>query len=336
MQLRDTILFGNAPDILRRLPDNLVQCCVTSPPYWGGLRDYGTRRWFDGSTECAHDMAVVHSPHHAGQVPPSISRSPTRARAVADGHNAPTYSCSKCSAWYGELGLEPEVEQYVAHMVAIFREVRRVLRRDGTLWLNIGDAYKKKQLTLVPSRLARALQDDGWYLRNEIIWEKTNGLPESVRDRPSRSHEHVLYLSKSKNCFYDGAAPQRGKNLRSVWRVPTSAYRGAHYATMPEALVEPCILAGTSERGACQACGAPWRRRAPNGVTTGWVPTCRCECPETLPCIVLDPFAGSGTVLSVAKRLWRDYLGIELNDRNCRLISARVCRAHQIAEARNP
>jgi DNA modification methylase len=231
----------------------------------------------------------------------------------------------------GQLGLEKSPEEYVEKMVAVFREVRRVLRDDGTCWVNMGDTYaaggkggggsymaerregawqkqsklngwrsappglKEKDLVGIPWRLAFGLQGDGWYLRSDIIWAKGNPMPESVRDRPTRSHEYVFLLSKAERYYYDGEAikektvyglgdrtsVKRGgfngktnvmigreafrsiksvRNRRSVWTITTSPYPGAHFATFPPALVEPCIKAGTSEYGCCAGCGAPYGR----------------------------------------------------------------------------
>jgi len=263
-------------DGLRGLPDESVHCVVTSPPYWG-LRDYGVD---------------------------------------------------------GQVGLEKTPEEYVERMVGIFREVRRVLRGDGTFWLNIGDSYaassrttgrneqgcrysggggmfdggvrttigsmpmglKHKDLVGIPWQLAFALRADGWYLRSDIIWAKVNPMPESVTDRPTKSHEYVFLLTKSGKYFFDNeavrepvkiqnagrmAAPKcgperkkggardqnkktydeiKGANLRTVWTIPTQPYAEAHFATFPERLPTRCILAGTSERGVCPECGAPWAR----------------------------------------------------------------------------
>ncbi len=284
---------GDVREVLADLPDESVHCVVTSPPYWG-LRDYGSQ---------------------------------------------------------GQFGLEPTPDEYVANMVAVFREVLRVLRRDGTCWLNIGDSYarsagpeeskwatldtmstgqrrvhedggvpakknrppvglKPKDLVGIPWRLAFALQADGWYLRSDIIWSKPNPMPESVTDRPTKAHEYLFLLTRSPRYFYDadairepsemrpqnrftsgenwknGGGPHRrpdgatnpdGRNRRSVWEIATEPYPDAHFATFPQALVEPCVLAGTSERGCCPVCGAPWERETERGEEREQRPTWRGE-----------------------------------------------------------
>lgn len=303
------LLCGDALTILKTLPDESVQCCVTSPPYWG-LRDYG--------------------------VP-------------------------------GQLGLEKTPEEYVQQLVSVFREVKRVLRKDGTLWLNLGDSYagggnyrgvnpetltkkqgsnrashglsqrcgivdiplglKPKDLVGIPWRVAFALQADGWYLRQDIIWSKPNPMPESVRDRCTKAHEYVFLLSKSEQYCYDAEAirepatdtgringrdgriederarpPQsnprtlkrldysmRGRNLRSVWTITTKPFKEAHFATFPPEIPTICIKAG---------------------------------CP--IGAVVLDPFCGSGTTGMVAKELGREFIGIELNPEYVKMAEKRI------------
>jgi DNA modification methylase len=313
-----TIHVGDNRAVLPILPERSVHCVVTSPPYYS-LRDYG----------------VV-----------------------------------------GQIGLEATVDEYVAEMVGVFRMVRRVMRDDATLWLNLGDSFGNKQLLGVPWRVAFALQADGWYLRSDIIWSKPNPMPESVTDRPTKSHEYLFLISKSPVYHFDadavredasdnshggrepnqhkrwsqGLASERttlgvaqgGRNIRSVWSIATQPYPGAHFATFPPKLVEPCILAGTSERGVCPDCGSPWRRvvertpaevKAPRSAyghgagrndggrsqlvgagtsTTGWEPTC-AHGGAPVPATVLDPFGGSGTTAMVAQHLSRRAVLIELN-----------------------
>lgn len=301
------IYHGDCRDVLRALPDQSVNCCVTSPPYFG-LRDYNVE---------------------------------------------------------GQIGLEPTPEEYVAQMVAVFREVRRVLRNDGTCWLNLGDSYaggnsrgesamskkqstnngthflngkassipanlKPKDLIGIPWRVAFALQADGWWLRQDIIWAKPNPMPESVTDRCTKSHEYIFLMSKRAKYYFDqdaiaeqskypddnrkarqnpsdyknmmsddgqlravinpsGARTYPERNRRSVWTVSTKPYSDAHFATFPPDLIEPCILAGCPEGGT-----------------------------------VLDPFLGSGTTARVANQLKRKVVGIELNAEYLELIKKRT------------
>lgn len=261
--LSESVIFsGDALTALVRLADRSVQCAVTSPPYWG-LRDY----------------------------------------------NIPD-----------QIGLEPSLHLFIQRLTLVFGQVRRVLRDDGILWLNIGDGYtsgnrgwrapdkknparamdirpdtpaglKPKDLLGIPWRLAFALQADGWYLRADIIWNKPNAMPESVKDRPTRAHEYIFMLTKSEKYYYDRAAvlDRGGRNKRTVWDINTQGFAGAHFATFPPPLVEPCILAATRP-----------------GDT------------------VLDPFFGAGTVGAVAHKLHRRYIGIELNPEYVALADARL------------
>lgn len=263
-----TVFQGDAADILGSLPANRFRCCVTSPPYWG-LRDY-----------------------------------------EAD----------------GQIGAEENPDEYVERLVAVFDQVRRVLTDDGTVWLNLGDSYtsgnrgyrapdkknpvramsyraktpedlKPKDLVGIPWRVAFALQKAGWYLRSDIIWEKPNCMPESVKDRPTRSHEYLFLLSKSLRYYYDyqSIREENGRNRRTVWSIPTEPFSGAHFATFPPRLVEPCILAGSEP--------------------DDWV---------------LDPFFGSGTVGAVCEEQRRNYVGIELNPDYVNLAVERIHKTEKL------
>ena len=298
----DLILFGDCKETLKQFPRNSAQMCVTSPPYYG-LRDYG------------------------GEA--------------------------------NQIGQEETPEEFIHSLVEVFREVRDVLKDDGVLWLNIGDSYynyrpgtgglpkqtvsrtnqdlpeqcnrrankldglKEKDLIGIPWMLAFALRADGWYLRQDIIWHKPNPMPESVKDRCTKSHEYIFLLSKNKKYYYDneaikepvkqdwgtrdrtkgkyhnpgtGLAPHSGlsksydrKNKRSVWSVTNKPYKGAHFACFPPDLIEPCILAGSREGD-----------------------------------VILDPFMGSGTTAMVAKQHDRSYIGCELHEDYGSLIQKRL------------
>jgi DNA modification methylase len=410
------VIEGDALDVLPALPAGFAQTCVTSPPYWG-LRDYGVEpRVWGGEPGCDHDWGPGERGRRSDLLPAERTRSKGRLGANSRQGRAGLEGgrfCRRCGAWRGCLGLEPDPGLYVWHLVSILREVGRALRDDGTLWLVLGDTFaaartrhtservgssgappvgtpaalKPKDLVGIPWRVAFALQADGWWLRSDIVWSKPNPMPESVRDRPTRAHEYVFLLAKSRRYFYDSeeirepdcgrrlgtgyARPERlsyrdargprgqerewqpggGRNRRSVWEVATEPYAGAHFATFPTRLVEPCVLAGSSP-SACGECGAPWQRvvaserlldgrhlisggwtdpahrltrgRAPlasgaghgrcsvRRVTFGWEPGCE-HADDTARCTVLDPFAGSGTTGVVACRNGRDFVGIELS-----------------------
>ena len=354
------ILVGDVREQLRTLPADSVHCVVTSPPYWG-LRDYGTGEWEGGDSECDH-------------LPPNLRGHDERRKSTLVGtvatiaeqeRGARAYRdiCGKCGAKRvdHQIGLEPTMAEFVDKMVAVFREVKRVLRDDGTCWVNLGDSYnaynggagpgstlsktqtearprlesgyglrskglKPKDLCGIPWRVAFALQADGWYLRSDIIWAKPNPMPESVTDRPTKAHEYLFLLTKSARYYYDAEAIREehtqahswgnerrhligedrlgaptlqtsmrlgnhpaGRNKRTVWTIATQPYPEAHFATYPEALVKPCILAG-----------------CPKGGT------------------VLDPFLGSGTTAVVAAKEGRRWIGIELNPEYAALAEKRI------------
>jgi len=324
-----------------------------------GLRDYGTPpQVWGGDGRCRHQWGTEGKSGQRlrnGESSSTINNGRITKRPTGETLHPATGAFCRCGAWRGSLGLEPTYQLYVDHLVEVLREVRRVLRPDGTLWLVIGDCYatgggkakraggrgqgdrweqygprgyqgigetgfqpnrmpqpglKPKDLVGIPWRVAFALQDDGWWLRRDNVWHKPNPMPESTKDRCTSSHEYLFHLTKSARYFFDHEAikepfatdprenyPGRaailgrgrqpssqaplgsarrdntggyppnggGRNKRSVWTIATSPYPGAHFATFPPALVEPCILAGTSARGCCPKCGAGWVRVVEKG-----------------------------------------------------------------------
>ena len=272
--MESKIINSDCIEGLKQIERNSVQTCITSPPYWQ-LRDYGQK---------------------------------------------------------DQLGTEKTPEEFVARMVQIFREVRDVLRDDGTIWINLGDTFcggggycptapsnqagskqstnrgvkakprpvphgfKAKDLVGIPWMVAMALRAEGWYLRADIIWEKSNGMPEAVKDRPTRCHEYVFLLTKNPHYFYNSEAIKEEttdgankRNKRSVWKINQKPYAGAHFAVFPEELVKTCMLAGSKEGD-----------------------------------LVLDPFVGSGTTGAVANKLKRNFIGIDLNPDYCIMAEERI------------
>lgn len=382
------LYLGDVIDVLKRMPAKSVQCVVTSPPYWG-LRDYGTGTWTGGEDDCEHEGDRVDNRRTPSEA--NIGEDGNfarRLRRAAGDNSVQGIECGNCGATRidQQIGSEKTLNEFVAKMVDVFREVRRVLRDDGTLWLNLGDSYNGECLG-VPWRVALALQADGWYLRQDIIWHKPAPMPESVKNRCTKAHEYIFLLTKQPRYFYDAEAIKEkqvssyssedflpdsdkdvadeggtsatrasranrspelidsGRNKRSVWTISSQGYKGAHFATYPPKLITPCILAGTSAKGACVECGSPWRRvleeKAYNTgssvggtkyvemetgsqsgneyleketKTVGWEPMCGCGA-DVRPCVVLDPFIGSGTSIQVALDNGRWGWGIDLSEK---------------------
>ena len=354
------ILHGDVIDKLKEIETGTVQCVVTSPPYWG-LRDYETGTWDGGDENCNH--------FQDNKITEACITGHKAMKHVGVGNGIYKDICKKCGAKRidQQLGLEETPEEYVEKMVDVFREIKRVLKKDGTVWLNLGDSYnstdsgknpggfqgkrmknnenmnkaytrhgstkkgnikglKPKDLIGIPWRVAFALQSDGWYLRQDIIWHKPNPMPESVKDRCTKSHEYIFLLTKSAKYYYNidairephqtnsvnkmrdrsmesynnsyikdrfskGKRPQgheNGRNKRSVWSINTKPYKEAHFAVFPPKLPELCIKAGSAEGD-----------------------------------IILDPFFGSGTTGYVAQRLYRKWLGIELNPEYIKIANKR-------------
>jgi DNA modification methylase len=347
--VENKILQGDCLEVLKTLPDKSVNMCVTSPPYYG-LRDYG------GCGCAMRRSATMSSSTLAGG-----------GNATPDKLKDANPDCPECEGtgrikgMNQQIGLEETPEQYVQKLVEIFREVKRVLKDDGTLWLNLGDSYagshgngcveqsvgqkkfvkfkspssnvsnlKPKDLIGIPWRVAFALQDGGWYLRQDIIWHKPNPMPESVTDRCTRAHEYIFLLAKNKKYYFDNEAIKEksisiyrssdfipkskkdilgdkcsatmassknrsdkiingNRNRRSVWTITTKPFSEAHFATFPEELVNPCILAGCPKDG-----------------------------------IVMDCFMGAGTTALMALKLNRKFIGIELNPKYIEIANKRI------------
>ena len=358
-EITNKVFLGDSREVLKEFPDKCIDTCITSPHYWG-LRDYGTSTWVGGDKDCSHRRDTKKSDK-------CITGHKNFDEMLGVGDAIYKSECKRCGAKRvdSQIGLEDEVSDYIEQLVDVFGEVHRILKDDGTLWLNLGDSYagstgksggvseiqsvkrqldtgsigslrpakvaglKNKDLIGIPWRAALALQKYGWYLRSDIIWHKPNPMPESVNDRPTKSHEYIFLLSKNPQYYYDAdsikeptVTPNTGtswkqrkldgepmrhglqgaaavgagnfktyekRNKRSVWTVPTKPYAGAHFATFPPELITDCIIAGSREGG-----------------------------------IVLDPFMGSGTIAEYSKRLGRLYTGVELNEEYHALINERT------------
>jgi len=355
-----TLHQGEVLDILRTLPDESVNCCVTSPPYWG-LRDYGTAEWEGGDAECEH---IQSENKHGGE----------RADRNQKGYKKQYKNiCSKCGAIRKDkqLGLERTPEEYVARMVEIFREVRRVLKPDGTLWLNLGDSYnshscgngnvggiegkrknkkdntanthrgnvglKDKDLVGIPWRVAFALQADGFYLRQDIIWHKPNPMPESVTDRCTKSHEYVFLMSKSAKYYYDNEAIKELANYDGrkdeVMKGSDKYANGFVPNTSPQsiAVVAHERWAHKDEEGnrlrnkrsVWTVTTKPFREAHFATFPRDLIrPMIQAGCPADG--VVLDPFMGSGTTAIEAIYQGKRYIGIDLNQDYCAMAAKRI------------
>jgi DNA modification methylase len=434
------ILRGSCLDTLKTLPEQSINTCITSPPYWG-LRDYGTAEWEGGNKDCDHKEDKGFNKQNLAALADKYDpqKNPRNPNAYDTGKDVaiPNFKnkCGKCGAVRkdNQLGLEETPEEFVENLVQVFREVKRVLRDDGTVWLNLGDSYsgsgkgpstslnkehhnlerthskivpdnlKPKDLVGIPWRVAFALQADGWYLRQDIIWHKPNPMPESVRDRCTKAHEYIFLLSKSPKYYFDDEAIKEDakrpnekqtfggekakkniikegdpmfrngseqwgreiitpfkRNKRSVWTVTTKPFKGAHFASFPPDLIEPCVLAGCPLE-VCAECNEPYVRQIEskkvnrdeldvndpryrpntydgsykdiNGkadagyrstIDLGLQKQCDCKTDKTKSGTVLDPFGGSGTTAQVALGNSRDAVLCELNDEYIEIAKQRI------------
>lgn len=467
-----TLFLGDARAVLVQLPAESVACAVTSPPYYS-LRDYGIPPsiWGGDNPDCAHEWGEDVRPGNynwAEYIKADGNLDKGHQKAVNANRSQ---FCHHCGAWLGCLGLEPDVDLFVSHLVDVFREVRRVLHPSGTLWVNIGDSYagsggaggdyaegglrdgqprykgtayrgqnvpqtknprvdypetsphrmrqpglKPKDLMMVPARFALAMQADGWWLRSEITLCKVAPMPESVTDRPTSATEKLYLFAKAATYYYDAEALREpalhegrvvkayqngaknltgateandrrtaagfgshdtvvaGRNVRNWWEWRPEPYAGQHFATFPSSIPKRCILAGTSERGVCGECGAPWERvmeltpnpsrvantgadlsggaartanpqtsaglHRNNGKANGTPPITtgwRPACAHdapVVPAVVLDPFVGAGTTVLAAKALGRYGWGIDLSPAYLDLAIARTRQLALGLEAR--
>ena len=355
------IYCGNTLDVLRTFPDESINCCVTSPPYWA-LRDYGTDGvvW-DGDADCEHEFGQDIIDRRFGNIG-TCAGTGNQKKDVMQGTEKRGNICQKCGAWKGQLGLEPDFNLYIKHLCDIFDEVKRVLRKDGTCWVNLGDTYSgagsgqkdtgkcvyesddfrknptktnlpDKSLCNIPSRFSIEMQNRGWILRNKIIWHKPNCMPSSVTDRFTVDFEEIFFFVKNKKYWFEqqlepwqdnnpndinrainghkkyngkfkdedkkgsfafseskvAGDPRKGRNKRTVWKIPTQPFPDAHFAVFPEKLVETPIKAGCPKDG-----------------------------------IVLDPFMGSGTVALKALKENRRFVGIEINPKYIDMANERI------------
>lgn len=265
------VLSGDCRDVLPTLPEHSVHLAVTSPPYFK-LRAYGLTEWRGGDPGCDHSRTQKRVSESLGKS--AMKRIPNYRRPI----DAPT--CPNCGAIRGkvEIGQEDTPQEFIQSLLDVFRGVRRALRPEGTLWVNIADTRDKERGTffMIPELLCLAMIADGWLLRSKVIWHKPKMIPESVTNRPTQSYEHIFLFSQSREYFYDyvavGEADQTGgmRNLRDVWTFSPSHFNAGrhaglddadHYAAYPLALPALCIKAGTSERGVCSSCGSPWQRK---------------------------------------------------------------------------
>jgi DNA modification methylase len=341
------IYEGDVLQVLKTFPDESIDCCVTSPPYWG-LRDYGTATWIGGDCNCDHKQYLG---GHGDDSMKQVSSNGTQMYNYKD-------ICKKCGAVRQDkqIGLEKTPEEYVQTMVVIFNEVKRVLKKEGTLWLNLGDSYcgsgskgdlkdpkhpegrnglsvalnnriegmKPKDLVGIPWMTAFALRSAGWYLRQDIIWHKPNPMPESVTDRCTKSHEYIFLLSKSKKYYYDADSIKvpsltnddiiRDRDTTKLNNTPGRTKMGGLKTNSYEY---------ANKRDVWTINTLPYKEAHfatfPEELI---IPMIKAGCPENG--VVLDPFMGAGTTGLVCKKLNRNYVGIELNPKYIEIAEKRI------------
>ena len=318
----EKIYQGNCIEVLKDFPDESIDCVVTSPPYWG-LRDYGTEGVVIGGKEdCDHNFNLKtkksKNQHRAGMAKNEKYQS-FKDKEQPDYYETDVGYCVKCNAQKTQLGLEETPEEFVDNLVKVFSEVKRVLKKEGSVWLNLGDSYHNKSLAGIPFRTALALQSDGWYLRQDIIWHKPNPMPESVQDRCTKSHEYIFLLTKSPKYFYDIDA------IREPHKRLWDSTNGGNFADVGHKKNGKYEIKNTHPKGYPYPNKEGANKRSVWKMNTSSVKdahfatfpielpiTCiKAGCPEGG--VVLDPFFGSGTTGIAAQELSRHWVGIELN-----------------------
>lgn len=345
-----TLYQGHALDILKDLLPGSVDCVPTSPPFWG-LRTYKTEpQIWDGDNHCEHEWVTEQFKQHSGRGDCQSSKKYSEQAPVPDMELKRGF-CLKCGAWKGELGLEPTIELYISHLLQIFDEVKRVLKKTGTLRVNIGDSYAgsgspggdfrdgkggddylrpynrkslpAKSLCLIPERFAIGMVERGWILRNNIIWYKPNPMPESVKDRFTGSYEYLYFFTKSRRYWFEQQfEPNLPQSIKRDQQGYDGCFKGRY--TMPDEKREECKdqsylnPLGRNKRDVWEINTQPYPE-----AHFAVFPEKLVETPILAGCpqdgVVMDIFAGSGTTGAVAKRLGRKYIGIELSQAYCKL-----------------
>ena len=313
------ILQGNVLDRLKDIEEKSIQCVVTSPPYWN-LRDYQTAKWEQGDKECDH---VEKKPFGGSSTLRDMSLETTKKEVKGKSIQYKS-KCKKCGAIRKDfqLGLEETPEEFIENMVKVFRGVKKVLKDDGTLWLNLGDSYsqtKNKQLLGIPWRVALALQFDGWYLRQDIIWHKPNPMPESVKDRCTKAHEYIFLLSKSPQYYYDNESikTKYAREIKGYETYQIGGNKGNNKKALESKKTKTeqgfFNIEETANRKSVWTFPVRPYKKAHFAVFPEKLPELCIKAGSKKGDIVLDPFFGSGTTGWVAQRLGREWLGIELN-----------------------
>ena len=348
------IICGNTLDVLRKLPEESIDMVMTSPPYWG-LRDYGedTATIWDGNKDCEHEW------REKVDIISSGGKGHKQDTNKGSWFKASSSFCQKCNAWYGQLGLEPTPELYIKHLYMIFAEIKRVLKKTGICWVNIGDSYSNKGesnpskcMVMIPERFAFMMIDSGYILRNKIIWHKPNPMPSSVKDRFNMTYEMLYFFSKSRKYWFDLDAvreehkPESLIRVKGKWnghREPMSSFQGMDIKRMCSPLGKnPGDVIEVSKEEWLEYCNYLWDLSCeyPDffSINTQSFPEAHfavfpgklCEKPILAGCpksgIILDPFGGSGTISIEAEKLNRSSIIIDIKKEYCEMAFKRLSK----------